>query len=129
MPLTRRTFLTGSAFALARSRAAAAACPEVNDVHSQLNPTCVAREVRPRSLEQLRSVLLQARREGLGVSVSGSRHSMGGQQFGTGMVLIDTRGLNRVTHLDPDRRLIDTEAGIEWPELLQELGARQTGEP
>jgi FAD/FMN-containing dehydrogenase len=52
---------------------------------------------------------------------------MGGQQFGTGMLLLDTRGLNRVIALDPARRTIEAEAGIEWPDLLNELSRRQAG--
>src|ERR1039457_5099264 len=129
MPPTRRDVLRYSAFALAsgRSGAASEGGVEVNDIHSQLNGTLVARVVRPRSLEQLRAAILQARREGLAVSISGSRHSMGGQQFGTGMVLIDTRDLNRVVALDPAGRTIEAEAGIEWPELLSELARLQTG--
>ncbi len=100
---------------------------EVNDVHSQLNRTCVARVVRPQSLEGLRDAILQARRDGLRVSVSGSRHAMGGQQFGTGMVLLDTRSLNRAIAFDPASRIMEVEAGIEWPELLGELSRLQAG--
>jgi FAD/FMN-containing dehydrogenase len=113
--------------ALASMRAGIAAeeCAEVNDVHSQLNRTCVARVVRPRSLEQLREAILEVRREGLAVSISGSRHSMGGQQFGAGMVLLDTRDLNAVCAFDPGSQTIEAEAGIEWPELLHELAQRQ----
>jgi FAD/FMN-containing dehydrogenase len=99
---------------------------EVNDIHSQLNRTVVARVVRPKSIEQLRDAILQARREGLALSISASRHSMGGQQFGAGMVLLDTRDLNRVVAFDPGSRAIEVQAGIEWPELLNELAQRQT---
>jgi FAD/FMN-containing dehydrogenase len=129
MKPTRRDVLRYSTLALAARRTGAALEKgvEVNDIHSQLNRTLVARVVRPQSLEQLRSAILQARREGLAVSISGSRHSMGGQQFGTGMVLLDTRDLNRVVALDPANRTIEVEAGIEWPELLTELARRQTG--
>src|SRR6266403_94672 len=103
MQPTRRDVIGHCALALASARGGIAAeeCAEVNDVHSQLNRTRVARLVRPRSLEQLRETILQARGEGLAVSISGSRHSMGGQQFGAGMVLLDTRDLNRVGTLDP----------------------------
>ena len=130
MQPTRRAVIRYGALAFASARARFDAQPfvEVNDVHSQLNLTRVARVVRPQSLEQLREAILQARREGLALSISGSRHSMGGQQFGTGMVLLDTRGLNRVIALHPDSRTIEVEAGIEWPELLNELAQRQTGE-
>jgi len=98
---------------------------EVNDVHSQLNRTKVARVARPEALEQLRRTILRARNEGRALSISGSRHSMGGQQFGTGMVLVDTRSLNRVLAFDPGSRTIEAEAGIEWPELLNDLSQRQ----
>jgi FAD/FMN-containing dehydrogenase len=129
MQPTRRDVIGFGAMALASVRPAVAReeRPEVNDVHSQLNRTQVARIVRPRSLEQLREAILQARRDGLAVSISGSRHSMGGQQFGTGMVLLDTRGLNRAIALDPVSRTIEVEAGIEWPELLAELAQGKTG--
>jgi len=89
----------------------------------------VAKVVRPRSVEDLRAAILRARDEGLRVSVSGSRHSMGGQQFGSGMLLLDMRGLNRVAGLDSQNRVIEAEAGIEWPELLAGLEQLQTGRP
>ena len=127
MQPTRRDLIGYGALTVASVRTGIAAeeSAEVNDVHSQLNRTRVARVVRPRSLEQLREVILQARREGLAISISGSRHSMGGQQFGTGMVLLDTRDLNRVIGLDAGQRTIEAEAGIEWPELLNELAQSQ----
>ena len=74
-------------------------------------------------------LVLDARREGLSVCISGSRHSMGGQQFGTGMVVLDMRSFNRVLSFDPGSRTIEAEAGVEWSELLTELSQRQTGVP
>jgi FAD/FMN-containing dehydrogenase len=44
---------------------------------------------------------------------------MGGQQFGTDTLLVDTRKLNRVLHLDRQRGILEVEAGIEWPELIE----------
>jgi len=52
---------------------------------------------------------------------------MGGQQFGTGTILIDLRGMNRVLNLDSDRGIVEVEAGIEWPELLDYLSKTQAG--
>ena len=43
---------------------------------------------------------------------------MGGQQFGTDTVLIDIRKLGRVLRLDRRRGILEVEAGIEWPELI-----------
>jgi len=74
--LTRRDAIRYGALGLSavRSGIAEERGVEVNDIHSQLNLTQVARVVRPKSLEQLREAILQARREGLAVSISESRH-------------------------------------------------------
>ncbi len=122
---TRRKFIFSGPVAWTAANATDSSV-EVNDVHSQLNPTKVARIVRPQSLEQLRRAILQARDDGLAASISGSRHSMGVQQFGTGMVLLDTRSLNRVIAFEAGKHTIEAEAGIEWPELLNDLSNRQT---
>jgi FAD/FMN-containing dehydrogenase len=129
MQSTRRDFVRYGAWALASAGAGLATEEpiEVNDVHSELNLTRVARIAQPQSLEQLRAAILTARAEGLAVSISGGRHSMGGQQFGAGTVLLDTRGLNRIIAFDPADRIVEVEAGIEWPELLNELAQRQAG--
>ena len=50
---------------------------------------------------------------------------MGGQQFLTDGVLVDTAELNRVIKLDRDRGLVQVEAGILWDELVRRLQAMQ----
>jgi FAD/FMN-containing dehydrogenase len=44
---------------------------------------------------------------------------MGAQQFGTDTLHIDTRPFNRVLNFDSHSGLIEVEAGIQWPELIQ----------
>jgi FAD/FMN-containing dehydrogenase len=88
----------------------------VNDIHSQLNPTQVHRVSRIDSIAALRTAMRQARNEGKAISIAGGRHSMGGQQFGTDTVLIDTRPMNRVLNFDHASGLVEVEAGIQWPE-------------
>jgi FAD/FMN-containing dehydrogenase len=99
----------------------------VNDVHSQLNPTRVALIAEPDSVEAVRAVVLRARREGLKVCVAGGRHAMGGQQFGEGGVLIDTRRMSRVIDFDPARGEIEVGAGIQWSELINFMVNAQRG--
>jgi FAD/FMN-containing dehydrogenase len=53
---------------------------------------------------------------------------MGGQQFADDSLLIDTRGMKRVLAFDRERGLLDVEAGIEWPELIQYLRREQEGQ-
>jgi FAD/FMN-containing dehydrogenase len=99
----------------------------VNDIHSQLNLTRVNRIIKPRSSNDLRATILTARSEGKAISIAGGRHSMGAQQFGTGTILVDMTGMNRVMSLDAERGIVEVEAGIEWPELIEYLIKTQSG--
>jgi len=99
----------------------------VNDIHSQLNPTYVDRVVPINSPTSLQAVLAKAQAEGKTVSIAGGRHSMGGQQFGAGTVLIDTRPMNRILNFDVARGVVEVEAGIQWPGLVDNLIKLQEG--
>jgi FAD/FMN-containing dehydrogenase len=101
----------------------------VNDVHSQLNQTVVARVIKARTVEDVRAAIAGARAEGRSVSVAGGRHAMGGQQFGDATVLVDTRDLNRVLSFDDEAGVIAVEGGIQWPALLAHLEAANAGRP
>jgi FAD/FMN-containing dehydrogenase len=94
---------------------------EVDDVHSRLNATRMARVARPGSIDALQEALAASRRDGLAISLAGGRHAMGGQQFAAGGVLIDTRDLRRVLSFDPGNGIVEVEAGIEWPDLIAEI--------
>ena len=91
----------------------------VNDVHTGLNPTWVRNVVKPMSLEELQSVLRDCHKHHRVISTSGSRHAAGGQQFAKDSVLLDMRGMNRVIGLEEKTGILEVEAGIEWPELIQ----------
>jgi FAD/FMN-containing dehydrogenase len=93
----------------------------VNDVHSQLNPTYVHEVVKPNGLAGVQEAVARARDTGRRVSIAGGRHAMGGQQFGTDTMLLDSRSLNRVLAFDERRGLVEVEAGIQWPELIAHL--------
>jgi len=99
----------------------------VNDLHSQLNPTRVDAIASPATVEELHSAVLSARAAGTSISIAGGRHSMGGQQFGHGCVLVDTRRMNHVRAFDADRGLVTVEGGIQWPALLEYLQFVQPG--
>lgn len=99
----------------------------VNDVHSRLNDTTVDEVVPIDSLESIGTALDLARSSGLPVSVAGGRHAMGGQQFCSGGVLLETRPMSRVLSLDAERGLVEVEAGIQWPELVAALASTPWG--
>jgi FAD/FMN-containing dehydrogenase len=131
---TRRQFLrtatqagTGLALASYAPRRADAAGVLVNDIHSKLNATQVDRVVAVDSEAALAAALAAARAAGKPVCVAGGRHAMGGQQFAEGAVLIDTRPMRRILGLDAERGVVEVEAGIQWPELINGLIAMQGG--
>src|SRR6266566_7783082 len=114
--ISRREFMVGSVALVVVSSTSSRLAPEpesilVNDIHSQLNSTRVLGISQPRSLEDVQSIVRAARRDGKLISVAGGRHAMGGQQFGTDTLLMDTRKLNRVLNLDRKRGVVEVEAG------------------
>jgi len=137
--ISRRDFLTGSvALALAtralaqdasgRVRSVPGNSTVVNDVHSQLNLTRVLEILQPKSIEDVQQMVAAAHKDKKAISIAGGRHAMGGQQFGEDTRLIDCRGLNRVLDLDRERGILEVEAGIEWPALIDGYLALQRGD-
>jgi len=103
--------------------------PRLNDVHARLNPSVPALQRRVHSLEELRAALRKAAHSGLGVSISGGRHAMGGQQFLQDGLALDMRGMNRILDFDREQGTISVEAGATWPELMRAYLAAQAGAP
>ena len=97
----------------------------LNDVHSQLNPTVVDQLLRPSNRQALQQAIQKVSKDRAKMSFSGSRHAMGGQQFGTGTVNLDLRGLNRVLSFDKAQGLLTLEAGIQWPAVIKFLRQNQ----
>ena len=99
----------------------------VNDVHSQLNATRVRRVVEIDSVKALQDAVRRAASSGEAVCVAGGRHAMGGQQFAVDTTLLDMRRFNAVRRFDARRGLVDVDAGIMWPALVEDLLRRQQG--
>lgn len=91
----------------------------LNDVHSGLNPTTVREVIPVRSSEDIQRAIERAMQEQRGVSVAGGRHAMGGQQFGTDTLHLDMRPFNRLLNFDSGSGLVEVEAGVQWPELIE----------
>jgi FAD/FMN-containing dehydrogenase len=99
----------------------------VNDIHSELNETVVEGVVAVDSLDSIRGAVQTAAESGTAVAVAGGRHAMGGQQFCAGGLLLDTRRLDRVLDFDRGHGVIEVEAGLQWPGLIEWLRAEQQG--
>ena len=99
----------------------------VNDVHSQLNATRVARLEQPLSTKEVGAAVRAAAAAGQAVSLCGARHAMGGQQFGENTLLLDLGRLTHIGPVDTARGLVEAGAGVMWPELIASLHAQQRG--
>lgn len=100
----------------------------INDIHSQLNRTRIRSLLAPRTQDELAQAMRRASHDGVPISVSGCRHSMGGQQFATDSICIDMRKLADVLAFDRERGLIEAEAGIQWPKLIDALPGCAAGD-
>jgi len=102
----------------------------VNDIHSELNETVVEDVLALDSLDSIQNAVRGAADSGTPVAIAGGRHAMGGQQFCAGGRLLDTSGLDRVLDFDRERGVIEVEAGLQWPGLIEWLREeQQAGEP
>lgn len=100
----------------------------VNDIHSELNASEMAEIVDVDSLGAVQDALGRASERAIPVAIAGGRHAMGGQQFCNGGLLIDTRQLARVLHVDLEHGLAEVEAGIHWRDLIDHLHRCQEGD-
>lgn len=100
---------------------------ELNDIHSQLNPTPHLAVLAPQSTAEIQAAIRDATRRHHSISISGGRHSMGGQQFGAGTVNLSMSRYNHVIALDSDTGIVEVQSGIQWPELVAWLVKHQSG--
>lgn len=98
----------------------------VNDLHSELNPSMVQQVLTVRSESDVQHAIGLAARTGQKVSICGGRHAMGGQQFGSDSILIDTTLLNQVIEFDSALGTITVGGGMQWPQLIDYLCERSS---
>lgn len=94
----------------------------VNDA-SCLSRTPVAGVLTVRREADVAAALAFARANHLTVSAAGVRHSMGGQAFARGGLMLDMRALNAI-RLDPARRTVTVGAGATWHDIQNAIHPR-----
>ncbi len=105
----------------------------INDA-SYLNRTAVYGVVKVTSEGDVANALQFARENGLKVTAAGQRHSMGGQTFVKGGLVLDMRGLNRIKDglvldmrglnritLDKTRKIVNVQGGTVWADVQRVL--------
>jgi FAD/FMN-containing dehydrogenase len=91
----------------------------VNDA-SHLNKTAVHGVVRISSEDDVRNALSYAREHNLRVTCAGQQHSMGGQTFTHGGLILDLRDFNRI-RVDREHKTVNLQSGARWWQLQQLL--------
>jgi FAD/FMN-containing dehydrogenase len=87
---------------------------------SHLNRTAVYGVVEAASEDDIRNALQYARANHLKVTCAGQQHSMGGQTFTHGGLVVDLRNLNAI-RLDKEHKMVNVQAGARWWQLQRLL--------
>jgi FAD/FMN-containing dehydrogenase len=87
----------------------------INDA-SCLNKSPVYAVVEIRSEDELRKALAFARENALKVTPAGERHSMGGQSFSRGGLVLDMRGFDHI-EVDREAMTLTVGSGASWREV------------
>ena len=94
----------------------------INDA-SCLNRTEIYGMVEVHSIDDIARTLAFARDNKLPVTTAGVRHSMGGQAFRKGGIVLDMRGFNRIT-LNEAARSVTVQPGATWHDIQVALHPR-----
>jgi FAD/FMN-containing dehydrogenase len=90
------------------------------DDASHLNRTAVYGVLRVTGEEDIRNALQYAREHKLKVTCAGQQHSMGGQSFIHGGLILDLRRFNSI-RLDKQQGTVNVQSGVRWWQLQQLL--------
>lgn len=90
------------------------------DDASCVDTTAVYGIVKVTSVADIQKVLAFAREEGLSVTMSGARHSMGGHAFARGAIMLDMTTFNAVT-LNESEQTVTVQPGVTWHEIQEKI--------
>ena len=87
----------------------------INDV-TGVNRTSVYGILDIKSEDDLSNALQFARHQKLPISIAGAKHSMGGQEFATGALILDMQGFNHIS-VDAANRILTVQSGAIWHDI------------
>lgn len=91
----------------------------INDV-TGVNRTSIYGILQITSQDDLRNALQFARQQQLTVSIAGSKHSMGGQEFVTDALVLDMHGFHQMS-VDTKNKILTVQSGAIWHHILEYL--------
>jgi len=90
------------------------------DDASSVDRTAVYGILQITSEDELRNALHFARQQKLPISISGAKHSMGGQAFATDALVLDMRGFNQMS-VDTENKILTVQSGAIWHTIQEYL--------
>jgi decaprenylphospho-beta-D-ribofuranose 2-oxidase len=94
--------------------------PAIIDDASKLDSTPVAAVFQPQSVVEIRSLIAEARRMGKKISISGARHTMGGQIAYPNSIHLDMLNFDNIIYHERDHT-ITVQSGATWKQIQLEL--------
>jgi decaprenylphospho-beta-D-ribofuranose 2-oxidase len=94
----------------------------INDA-SKLNSVLASDFVSVNSKQDILDAVTKAKKENKKVSISGARHSMGGQNLGS-QIHLDMNNYDKVVNFEITDNSVTVESGITWKLLQQFLGSK-----
>jgi FAD/FMN-containing dehydrogenase len=88
---------------------------------SKLDPTTVAAVFQPRSVSEIRQIVAEAKRTGRKISMSGARHTMGGQIAYPHSLHLDLLKFDNIVY-NQQQHTITVQSGATWQQIQQALG-------
>lgn len=76
---------------------------------------------RPNSVREVVEIIRRASRERIPVTVQGAGHSQSGQSLSDGGILLSTRGLDGIGHIEGDE--IRVQSGVTWRDVVHKVYA------
>ncbi|HEY6252144.1 MAG TPA: FAD-binding oxidoreductase, partial [Candidatus Angelobacter sp.] len=89
---------------------------------SHLNRTAIYGVVRVANEDDIRNALKFAREHNIKITCAGQQHSMGGQSFSHGGLVLDLRDFNRI-RLDKEQKTVNIQSGARWWQLQKLVDA------
>jgi decaprenylphospho-beta-D-ribofuranose 2-oxidase len=88
---------------------------------SKLHPTLVAAVFQPQSVPEIRQIVAEAKRTNHKISMSGTRHTMGGQIAYPNSLHLDMLKFDKITY-NQSAKTITVQSGATWKQIQLALG-------
>ncbi len=92
----------------------------INDA-SSLNKTSIEKLISVKSEKDILDGIEFARKNQFRVSIAGKKHSMGGQAFYRGAVVLDMTNFDKVLSIDVNKKVVTVQSGASWNDLQSYL--------